>query len=79
MLESSGCHEIHKEVWSEESESFDDGEEPWKRRCSEDGNNTKTPSSPCALSTFLMKDITKMLFALSWECEQTQYLISYMT
>lgn len=66
MLESSGCHEIHKEVWSEESESFDDGEEPWKRRCSENGNNTN-----CALSTFLMKAITKMLFALSGECEHT--------
>lgn len=52
MLVSSGCHEIHKEVWSTKSESFDVGEEPWKRRCSENGNKTKTP---CALSTFLMK------------------------
>lgn len=55
MLVSSGCHEIHKEVWSTKSESFDTGEEPWKRRCSENGKNTKTTSSPCALSTFLMK------------------------
>lgn len=45
MLVSSGCHEIHKEVWSTKSESFDTGEEPWKRRCSENGNYIKTPSS----------------------------------